>query len=496
MNNLGVLYIQQGQPSKAIATFQKTIEIQPDYAEAYNNLGELCREQDRLAEAEKYLQQAIQIKPGYPEAYYNLGNLYKTQDNFQQALEAYQQAIKIKPNYASAYNNLGSVYHHQNNLTQAGDCYLQAIKLQPNYAIAHFNLGNAYKDQGKITLALQAYHQATKIQPDYSNAYANLGNLYRDCGQIEKSLQYLHHVRGFEPDHTVARQNFLYYLHYSDRYSPEQIYQEHRHWAKYQQNLLSKSQKPHLNQRNPEKKIRLGYISGDLRTHSVAYFLEPILTHHNREQFTICCYANNPCNDDTTERFKQLADNWHDINRLDDKRVANLIREDEIDILVDLSGYTGGNRLIVLASQPAPVQVTYLGYPDTTGLDTVNYRFTDAWADPPGTTEQFHSEQLIRLPHGFLCYQPPTSTPEVNALPSLAKGYITFGSFNNLAKISDRTISCWAKILHGVPKSRLILKTKPLQDADIRDRIYSSFEQEGINRDRLTLLGWTATTER
>ena len=495
MNNLGVLYIQQGQPSKAIATFQQIIKLQPDYAQAHGNLGQLYREQDQLAAAEKHLQQAIELKPDYPEAFYNLGNLYKTQDKTQQAIAAYQQAIKIKPDYSSAYNNLGAVYHHQGNLTQAYDCYQQAIELQPNYGLAYFNLGNVYRDQGKFALALQAYHRVIEIQPDYSNAFANLGNLYRDCGQIDQSLQYFSQVRQFEPDHSVCRQNFLYYLHYSSQYSPEQIYQEHKCWAKYQQNVLSKYRQPHANQRNPEKKIRLGYISGDFRTHSVAYFLEPILTHHNRQQFTICCYANNPCNDGTTDRFKQLADIWHDINRLDDERVADLVREDEIDILVDLSGYTGGNRLMVLAIQPAPVQVTYLGYPDTTGLDTVNYRFTDAWADPLGKTEQWHSEQLIRLPQGFLCYLPPTPTPEVNALPSREKGYITFGSFNNLAKISDRTISCWAKILHAVPQSRLFLKTKPLQDRDICDRIYRSFEQEGINRDRLTLLGWTATTE-
>ena len=495
LSNLGVLYIQQGKPSQAIATFEQAIKLQPDYAEAYSNLGELYREQKQLAAAEKYLQQAIQLKPDHPEAYYNLGNLYNTQDKTKQAIEAYQQAIKIKPNYANAYNNFGSVYQHQGNLSQACDCYHQAIKLQPNYAIAHFNLGNAYKDRGKLTLALQAYHRAVESQPNYSNAYTNLGLVYRDCGQMDRSLKYLHHVSRFDPDHTVAHQNLLYYLHYSNQYSPEQIYQEHRRWAKYQQNLLSKYQKPHTNQRNPEKKIRLGYISGDFRTHSVAYFLEPILTHHNREQFTICCYAKNPLSDRTTDRFKQLADIWHDINQLDNEEVANLIRKDEIDILVDLSGHTGGNRLLALARQPAPLQITYLGYPDTTGLDTINYRFTDAFADPPGTTEQFHSEQLIRLPHGFLCYQPPAQTPEVNTLPLLEKGYITFGSFNNLAKISEHTISCWAKILQAIPQSHLLLKTKPLQDRDICDRLYRLFEQEGITRKRLTLLGWTASTQ-
>ena len=494
-NNLGVLYIQNGQPSKAIATFEQAIKVQPDYAETYSNLGELYREQDQLAAAEKHLQQAIKLKPNYPGAHYNLGNLYHNQDKIEQAIVAYQQAIKIQPDYANAHNNLGSMYHYQGDLERARDCYHQAIQLQPNYAIAYFNLGNVYKDQGKLTLALQAYHRATESQPDYSNAYINLGLVYRDCGQMEQSLKYLYHVSRFDPDHTVAHQNLLYYLHYSKQYSPEQIYQEHRRWAKHQQNLLPPEQTPYTNQPNSEKKIRLGYISGDFRTHSVAYFLEPILTQHNQEQFTLCCYAKNPCNDETTERFKQLADIWHDINRLDDEEVANLIRKDEIDILVDLSGHTGGNKLLALARKPAPVQVTYLGYPDTTGLDTIDYRFTDSFADPPGKTEQFHSEQLIRLPHGFLCYQPPADTPEVNSLPVLEKGYLTFGSFNNLAKISDRTISCWAKILHAVPHSRLILKTKPLQDEDICDRIYRSFEQEGIDRDRLTLLGWTATTE-
>ena len=495
LSNLGVLYIQQGETDQAIAIFEQAIKLQPDYAEAYGNLGELYREQDQLAAAEKYLQKAIQLKPNYSGAYYNLGNLYHTQDKIEQAIEAYQQSIKLQPNYASACSNLGSMYHYQGDLVQACDYYQKAIKLKPNYAIAHFNLGNVYKDQSKFTLALKAYHRAIESQPDYSNAYTNLGLVYRDCGQIDQSLQYLYHVSRSDPDHTVAHQNLLYYLHYSSKYSPEQIYQEHRRWAKHQQKLLPPKQTLHTNQPNPDKKIRLGYISGDFRTHSVGYFLEPIFTHHNREQFTICCYAKNPIDDGTTNRFKQLADIWHDINKLDEEQVANLIRKDGIDILVDLSGHTGGNRLLTLARQPAPIQVTYLGYPDTTGLDTIDYRFTDAWADPPEKTEQFHSEQLIRLPHGFLCYQPPANSPKVNSLPALDKGYITFGSFNNLAKISEQTISCWAKILHAVPQSHLILKTKPLQDQDICDRIYRLFEQEGITRERLTLLGWTATTE-
>jgi predicted O-linked N-acetylglucosamine transferase (SPINDLY family) len=251
---------------------------------------------------------------------------------------------------------------------------------------------------------------------------------------------------------------------------------------------LAKFIQPHSNDRSRERRLRIGYVSSDFRQHSVGYFIEPVLAHHNHDRFEIFCYSNDIKEDEVTGRLQSYADHWRRLIGLSDEQAANQIRADRIDILIDLSGHTRGNRLLVFARKPVPVQVTWLGYPTTTGLSTMDYRLTDGFADPVGMTEHFHSEQLVRLPECFSCYQPPEA-PEVSGLPAREKDYVTFGSFNNLAKINREVMAVWARILQAVPGSHLTLKNTGLGAGTVQQRVRETFMGLGVAPERLALLG-------
>ena len=485
LGNLGVLYIQQEQPEKAIVTLNKAIELAPDYADAYNNLGQISGKLGDFSQAKSYFQQALKIRPDNATFHYDLGNACHDRGDLSQAISAYQEALKLKPNQSKVYFRLGIAYSEQGSLDKAIECLNRAIAIEPDYGGAYLNLGNAYQHQGKLTQAIEYFNKAIELQPDYLGTYSNLGNVYQDRGESTKAIDLFRQACKIEP-HSKAEHNLLFALHYDGKYTPEQIYTEHRAWAKDNSLDIISS---HRNHPNLTRKLRIGYVSGDFKCHSVSYFLAPLLAYSERDNFEITCYVNNKVADNTSKQLQKLSDRWQKIHHLSDENICALIQQDEIDILVDLSGHTDGNRLEVFARKPVPIQITYLGYPNTTGLETIDYRFTDAYADPEGTTEHLHTEKLIRLPQGFLCYQPSADSPQPSPPPAITNNYITFGSFNNLAKVSDEIIEYWANILQQVPNSHLLLKSRSLGDEETCDRIYNLFAQYDIDRDRLELKG-------
>lgn len=267
------------------------------------------------------------------------------------------------------------------------------------------------------------------------------------------------------------------------------VYAAHRDFARRWEAPLAKLIQPHSNDRSPDRRLRIGYVSSDFRQHSVGYFIEPVLAHHDHGRFEIFCYSDHFQEDEVTERLKSHADHWRRLVGLSDEQAANQIRADQIDILIDLVGHMGGNRLLVFARKPAPIQVTWLGYPNTTGLSAMDYRLTDGFADPPGTTEHLHSEKLIRLPECFSCYRPLSDAPEISELPAREKRYVTFGSFNNQAKITPEVIAVWARILQSILGSHLTLKNPALGDETTQQMVQNSFAELGITPERLELLG-------
>jgi len=378
------------------------------------------------------------------------------------------------------------------NLERSIRYYEMALAINPRFAETLNNLGVIYTLMGRTNEGLQYCKLAIEANPNYAEAYNNLGVLFRDEGRIPEAIASYAHCIALKKEAVNAAQNRLLALNYAVDFSPVQIYEEHFKWGReFSERFTRFPLKPHSNRR-----IRIGYVSPDLCIHSVSYFCEAPIRFHDSSKFEVFCYFNLSREDERTRMFKDLVslDHWRDIVALSTEQVCEIIAGDEIDILVDLTGHTAGNRLDVFAMKPAPVQVTWIGYPNTTGLPTIDYRIGDAIADAGECDDRF-VEKLVRLPGCFLCYSPPRVYSDVAPLPSLGTGVVTFGSFNNLAKISEDVIALWCKILSRVPESRMLMKCKPFATDRVRDRFFELFAKFGIPSHRVDLIPLAPKTE-
>jgi predicted O-linked N-acetylglucosamine transferase (SPINDLY family) len=454
------------------------------------------------------------------ETFYHLGNAFKHKGNLPDAIDAYRHAIKLNSRFAEAYSNLGATLRQQGSFADAIAAYRQAIALDPNMVEAHYNLGIALEEQGKPSAAIEAYHRALALKPDFIEAYENLGVALQSEGRLAEAITAYRKVLAWKPDAQIynilgtalfeqgkyeeanrayrdalilnpgyaeSHSNLLLGLNYRADIEPGDLFTQHVRWATQHASAIESTCELLRNDRMPDRVVRVGYVSPDFRAHSVAFFIEPVLDHHDRDKFTVYCYSNVARPDAVTDRLRGHSDHWREIARRDDHEVATQIHEDRIDILVDLAGHTGRNRLLVFARKPVPIQVTYLGYPNTTGLMTIDYRLTDAIADPIGSSDASYSETLVRLPKGFLCYRPPERCPPITALPALNTGYVTFGCFNNVSKVNPAVVAIWARILQALPRARLLLKGAAFADTASRDRVQALFGQDGITADRIEM---------
>lgn len=366
----------------------------------------------------------------------------------------------------------------------------RAAALSPGNAAVLNNLGNALRESGRIHESLQVFRRASSLQPALSVLHANTAATLLMLGHVDEALtRYASHLADHPRDAAVYS-DLLFAMNYSDALTPEQIATAHRRFSEQVEKPLRPLRRPHPNAPDPGRRLRVGYVSGDLRGHSVAYFVESVLEHHDRSSFDAVAYYNQTQVDAVTERLKAHCARWRVIANQSDDAAEQCIRDDGIDILVDLSGHTGSDRLPLFARKPAPVQVTWLGYPNTTGLDAMDYRLTDAVADPPGASEGRHTEALWRLPGCFLCYRPPAWI-DAAAAPVPATS-ITFGSFNNSSKIRPGVVAAWARILAGVPGSTLLLKMRAFEDPLAREDLRTRFAHQGIAPHRLLLVGKVA----
>jgi protein O-GlcNAc transferase len=488
-SNLGNALFGLGTCDEAIAAYRQAIGSKPDYAEGHYNFGIALAAQGRLDEAVAAYRQAIGIKPHFAEAYSNLGNALWRQGNSDEAIAACRRAIGINPDYAEAHSNLGNVLFGQGKSDEAMAAYREAIGIKPDFAEPHSNLANALFGQGKSDEAIAAYRQAIGIRPDYAEAHYNFGIALAAQGRLEEAVAAYRQAIGIRPNFSQAFSNLLLCLNYDDKLTNNHIFAAHREWdERYGQRAPRFT--TYSNDRDPTRRLRIGYFSPDLREHSVAWFLEPLLRGHDRQKVEVFCYAEVSRPDSVTTRLQGLADKWLVTVGLSDERLAERIRTDGIDILVDVAGHTAGNRLLVFARKPAPVQVTWLGYPNTTGLNAIDYRLVDAVTDPAGEADAWASETLVRLEDGFLCYRGLRNAPEPTSPPCLKTGTVTFGSFNNPAKISGATFDAWAKLLRRLPEARLLLKARPFADAATRALFLAHLGARGIAEDRVELLSW------
>lgn len=402
----------------------------------------------RLQAAEQIYRQILQASPDQPDALHLLGVVAHQSGHHQAAVAHIRRAIALRPGSPSYYNNLGAAYRALGSLDDVVDCCRRAVAMKPDYVDAHNNLGMAYKDQGRLDDAIEAFREARELSPRDTEVWSNL----------------------------------LYTLWFNPDYSLAEISQEHDRWNRALAEPLTKQAAPHANDRSRARRLRVGYVSPDFRRHSVGRFLLPLLEAHDRRRFEIFCYASVVAPDDMTERFQAESDTWRDVRGLSDEQVADVVRRDAIDILVDLTMHMGGNRLLMFARKPAPVQVTYLAYCGTTGLTAIDYRLTDPHIDPPGREEPHYSEKSLRLPDTSWCYRPLEAAPEVGPLPAAGAGHVTFGCLNNFCKVSEAALQAWAQLLKAVPGSRLLLHAGR---GSHRQRTELDLGKRGVEAERL-----------
>lgn len=482
--NLGNAQLQTGNAKDAEASFRRACDRHTTTPDACLGLGRTLLALRRALEAQQWLERAITMNPGLAEAHYQLGQSLFQQKSLERAAECYRAALGHNPKLLQAYNALGNALRTLGRLDDACDVYRSLLNIKPDAADAWNNLGNVLRQDAKLDDAADCYRKALSINPNQAESHNNLGNILKAQCLISEAINHYRESIRLNPSLRQTWSNFLLCLNYVPGLDNSLLSKEHKRWGQ-------RSSKPakeiirYLCKPSTERRLRIGYMSPDFRTHAVAHFLEPLLAAHDRDVVEVICYAQLLKPDETTERFQHMTDDWHTTTHLSDRELAERIHNDQIDILVDLAGHTGRNRLTALAYRPAPIQVSWLGYPNTTGMSCIDYRFTDVISDPQGT-DTHYTETLIRLDTGVTRYQPPDNSPDVEELPASTSGLITFGSLNNLVKLNSAVIALWSRVLSSIPGSRLLLYRDMLHGS-VADRIAAEFRSHGIDPDRLDL---------
>lgn len=484
---------RSGRPADAEAAYRQVIACGtsgasngPDAALiACINLGQLAEQRGAADEARQYYALALRLQPDLPRALVNRGVELQRAGNLLAALELYDRALRVQPDYALAHFNRATACKRLLRVEEAVEDYQAALRCEPNYPDAYNNLAVIYHETGRPEEAVEACRQGLAVAPDSAALYANLAIALHMLGLGDDAMAAYQKVVELRPNSAADHSNLLYATNFHPAFDAATIFAEHCRWAERHADSLTASAVPHVNERTPDRRLRVGYVSPYFRTHAVNSFVEPLLTAHDHAACEMFCYADGWQRDAASARLQSVADHWRDVQSLSDEALAQRVRDDRIDILIDLTGHIGGNRLLAFARRPAPVQVTYLGYQNTTGMRAMDFRLTDAWADPPGLTDTWHTEQLVRLPRAFFCYQPSELSPEITPLPALASGRVTFGSFNNFAKVTPRVLDAWFEILHRVPGSRLLLLAQ--QAGSLRARLDQRAAQRGIDAARIEL---------
>jgi protein O-GlcNAc transferase len=455
----GTLALQQGRAAAAVELLARAHKVAPKNAVCAMRYGLALISTGRSKEAEPLLRLAVQLDPKLPEAWDNFAYCLKTQDRLREAIECHQRAVSLKPDFATGWYNYGLTLSLYGSIAEALQCHERALAADPNYANGHYGRAQALQQSHRIDEAIAAYGRFLELQPD----------------------------------HHEARSYRLFAMNNVDRLSREELFAEHQAYGR----AVGSFPVPEFpNPPDAGRRLRVAFLSPDLRAHSCAYFIEPLLRHLDPAQFEINLYHDHFREDEVSQRLRAHAAVWRRLVGLLGPQVEEIVRADAPDILVDLAGHTGmTNRLPLFARHLAPVQITYLGYPNTTGLPAMHYRFTDAIADPVGEADTFATEKLVRFAPTAWAYQPPEFAPEPNAPPCASGRPVTFGCFNNLTKFTDAQFRVWAQLLAAVPDARLVFKGRGLGDEAVRRRYFARFTAAGLALDRVDLLERTADTK-
>lgn len=442
----------------------------------------------RWRQAEAIYRRLVFFRERHWPAWYELGVSCYAQQALPEAIECMRKAAALAPHFANAHRALGCFLGMAGHAEEAIAALRHGISLDSNSAETHYNLGKALQEQNHLALAEQSYREALRIDPGYVLAHLNLGQVLNLQGDGEQAFRSYRAALALDPHSAWMHSNIALLMNFLEGHDSAEVFAAHQEFERMQMQPLAASIRPHANLPDPGRRLRLGYVSGDFRTHSLRYFITPILARHDHAQYEVYCYQTSELSDEVTARLRGFADHWLECAGVGfgDAELAERIRQDRIDILVDLSGHTQYNRLPVFGRKPAPVQITYLGYPSSTGVAALDYRIGDGWIDPePADPQIFSSEHPLRLRHGFFCYQPLAESPEVNALPALERGFVTFGCLSQYPKLNQTLLSWWAEILRQVPGAKLLLQNQPLQTQPVRERLLRQFAALGVDESRL-----------
>ncbi len=484
--NRGIVLHELKRFGEALASFDGAIALKPDYVEAYVNRGIALHELSRFDEALASFDMAIQRRLDCAEAFNCRGNALEALKRLDEAAVSYDKAIAIRPDYAEAFNNRANALQQLRRFDEAlGSCD-RAIKLKPDYAEAHINRGIVLMEMMRFDEALASCGRALGVRPDCAEALSLRAAILQAQGRIDEAISAYRAALAIKPDAFAIHTNLIFALNFDASASAADKQDERARWNERHAQRFFDDSRPHANDPDPDRRLRVGYVTDRFRRQAAAYAFGGVLLCHDANQVEVFCYSDTLQEDDVTARFRSRADRWRDTSGVSDDKLAELVRHDQIDILVDLVGHMAGHRLRVFARKPAPIQVTAWGEPTGTGLQAMDYLLADPVLVPPAERGLL-TERVVELDN-FLGYWVPEALPEAGSLPAIAQGHLTFGSFNRLDKISDPVISLWATVLHALPGARLVLKDRMLADFGQRARIETAFAVKGISAERLTTL--------
>jgi predicted O-linked N-acetylglucosamine transferase (SPINDLY family) len=492
---IAIQHHQAGRLQAAEQIYRQILQAQPNQADALHFLGVIAHQTGNSEAAVQYLRRAIALSGNTAPFHNNLGEVYRALGRTAEAVACWRRALELKPDYPEAHYNLGVAFNDQGKTDEAVACWRRAVELKPDFFLAHNNLGNALKDRGKLDEAVACHRRALALKPDYAEAHNNLGLALKDQGRAEEAVACCRRALELKPDYAEVHSNLLLSLQYCTGITPVALAEAHAEFDRRHAAPLGGAVARHENVRDRQGRLRLGFVSPDLYRHPVGNFLVGVLENLGRDRQETICYSDRTANDDLTHRLQAAASQWRDVCGMNDQRLAEQIRSDRVDVLFDLAGHTAHNRLLVFARKPAPIQITWLGYVGTTGLHAMDYLLADRNLVPPGA-EPYYCEKVLRMPDDFTCYSPPDDAPAPGPLPALERGHVTFGSFNNLCKITPQVVEVWSGILHRVARSRLVIRYRGLNDAGTRERFLGLFADQGIAGARVDLVGWSPFAAR
>jgi predicted O-linked N-acetylglucosamine transferase (SPINDLY family) len=487
LSNRGATLHDVGRFDEALANFERAIGLRTDYAKAHYNRGITLHRLGRLDEALSSYDRALSLRPDHAEVSYNRGIALHELKRLDEALGSYDRALKLRPAYAEALSNRGVVLYELKRFHDALVSYDRALTIRPDYAEALHNRGNTLQELKRFDEALASYDKALALEPNYGQALNGRGNILLNQGRIDEALVSYRRALAIKADQFDVHSNLIFACNFDPAATAADHQAERARWDERHARQFAAAARPLAHNADPNRRLRIGYVSSHFRHQAATYAFGGVLLCHDPKSFEVVCYSDCSQEDHITARLRAGVEEWHDTVGLSDQALADLIREHRVDILVDCVGHMRGHRLLVFARKPAPIQVTAWGEPTGTGLKVMDYLL----ADPvlvPKTERALLVEHVVDLPN-FLGYWVPDQLPEPGALPALARGYVTFGSFNRRNKMPDPVLRVWASMLRALPNAHLVLKDQMLADSGQRARIESMLVGEGVTAERIKLLG-------